>query len=152
MTDPPPFFSNQRRSVLKETFDYFDSDKNGSISQVELQKSLRKLLGGQEFSEEEMDYIMSVVFDENLRNGVTFEDFVESLQRDEFEYDDADEELRKVFDSFDSDSNGLLSQEELRAGLERLGISLSEEEWASLERAMGSEIGFEQFKEFVENC
>jgi len=64
---------------------------------------------------------------------------------------DPEEELRRIFDSFDADGNGTISGYELKAGLSRLGIQLCDNELDSILRRMVGEINFDQFLHFMMN-
>ena len=136
--------------MLKRTFDLFDMDNNGEISSSELQERLSTFLGGRDVSQEEMDYLMTVVFDD--KNAVQPADFMHSLQRDEeMEYEDARDELFQVFRQLDHSGDGQITQQELQKGLEKLiGVVLTDEECESFFKdTKDAAITFDQFLEAI---
>ena len=189
-------FSKQDAYALISTFDYFDVDRSGSISKIEMQRALQKLLG-QSFNHAEMNYIMRI-FDENFDGDVSFEEFLDVLfkielneqlvhdekrpsrspmklssssfqqqrrqhcrqqqqqqqksgdDRSRRRSDPVHHELRRVFDSFDTDGNGMISIQELKTGLQRIEVEVDDSDLEVIMAQMGGdEISFDQFLDFM---
>lgn len=59
-------------------------------------------------------------------------------------------ELRRVFDSFDTDGNGMISIQELKTGLQRIEVEVDDSDLEVIMAQMGGdEISFDQFLDFM---
>lgn len=124
------------RSEMKRVFDLFDQNKDGHISEEELQLYMRRL--GFELSDQKVRNMVGTV-DKNRDEVVDFEEFLSlynTLQEEGAESwtprtrtakeakkeTEQEEALLKAFSVFDGNKDGLISAVELQQVLLRLGL------------------------------
>lgn len=132
---------------IRDSFELYDRDGNGSISLIELREVLRNL--GEQVTDDEINQIIRIA-DQDGDGEIDYDEFVELLRRLK---GDEKEDLRKAFDVFDQDGNGSISQVELKIVLDKIGIEMSD---AELKRTMSEadtdgdgEISFTEFVDVV---
>ena len=128
---------------LKETFDFFDKDKGGTISMDELQLVLKKL--GQKVSEKEVRRIIKSI-DKNNDGELDFDEFVAMMKK----IPDTENELRAAFNVFDADGSGSTSRNELKEIMRKFGQELTDAQldavMAEIDDDGDGEISFKEFK------
>ncbi|KAH7421254.1 hypothetical protein KP509_13G048100 [Ceratopteris richardii] len=118
--------TNQQISDLKEIFEKFDLDGDGSLTEQELGALLCAL--GLNPSAEQVTVILHNL-DKNNNGFVEFSEFLEVISPNitsEMAYNQ--EELLMLFRKFDTDGNGFISAVELVHSMARLGHILSQKE------------------------
>ncbi|KAL0213946.1 hypothetical protein P9112_006130 [Eukaryota sp. TZLM1-RC] len=132
-------------SHLREAFNLFDKDSNGVIDFEELRCVMSSL--GYKPSEAELQTMMdSVDLDKN--GVIDFSEFT-ALMTSSQPQDSEEDELRAAFNTFDKNSDGFISRDELQTMMEALGISLSESELSEMfETADTNSDGVISFEEF----
>mmetsp|Transcript_32624 Transcript_32624/g.89977 ORF Transcript_32624/g.89977 Transcript_32624/m.89977 type:complete len:150 (-) Transcript_32624:84-533(-) len=109
---------------FKETFSYFDQDRDGRLSVKELGTLLSSL--GQTYSQADLLVLLNEVeADEQLR--IEFPDFL-SLMARKMKDSDTEEELIEAFKVFDRDGDGFISAGELCSAMKNLGECLTDAE------------------------
>jgi len=145
-------FSPEDISKYKEAFSLFDTDGDGHISTKDLQIVLKKL--GQAPSEAELlDLVLQN--DINGSGTVTFYEFLVAIARlasDEGDHE-TEEEYRQAFKVFDKDGDGLISAEELKHGMAKLGDKLTDKEVKELIREADMDndghLNYEEFRKLM---
>ncbi|OMJ84599.1 hypothetical protein SteCoe_14273 [Stentor coeruleus] len=118
-----PGFSNHDILELKEAFDLFDSDKSGSIEPSEL-KSVIEDFG--------FDAKNSAIFqmisdlDTDGSGKIEFNEFLDMISGNTAD-ENSMEEIRKVFNIFDTDKTGFITIKNLREICDDLGEHYSDE-------------------------
>jgi len=108
----------------REAFEKFDTDKSGTISVKEMAPLITSL--GWNMSEAELRMMMSRV--DNDANGVDFEEFLEFIDNlNEFGGDDL-AKYEVMFNKFDANGDGDISQEELYLVMQATGKSFDRSE------------------------
>ena len=110
--------TEEQRLEIKEVFDLFDSDGNGTINAKELKVAMRAL--GFEPKKEEIQRMISEV-DVDNSGTIDFQEFL-VLMTNKIGEMDTREELLKAFHLFDDDNTGKISL----ANLKRVAIELGE--------------------------
>ena len=105
-----PELTEEQKQEVKEAFDLFDTDKNGSIDYHELKVAMRAL--GFDIKKAEVIKLMQE-YDRNETGQVGFSDFVEIMTQKISERD-PDQEIIKAFKLFDDDSTGKITLKNLK--------------------------------------
>uniref|UniRef100_A0A7S4L8K0 EF-hand domain-containing protein n=1 Tax=Guillardia theta TaxID=55529 RepID=A0A7S4L8K0_GUITH len=139
---------------VRSIFDGFDDDGSGQISAEELRKALRSL--GVNVSVKEMNLLMKR-FDHNGDQCIDFQEFEDMVKElippPEFDVGGIflEQKLKASFEKMDLNGDKTLDAEEIRLGLQELGIDMSEEH---LKRVMAvadtSGDGTVDYDEFVQ--
>jgi len=131
---------------LKEVFDLFDADGNGSLSREEVANAMHYL--GMNPTAEELEAIFIKV-DADLSNTIEFSEFVEWISN---QVDmSSEQELLEIFKLIDLDGNGSISEDELRYLLDALKLNLSDEDITALmQQADLDGNGVIDYNEFVQ--
>jgi len=106
----------------------FDKDGDGTITLEELNTVLRTL--GQVPTEEELQMMMSSV-DTDQNGVIDFSEFTSLMRSHLFTsltLPTAEAEMLEAFKVFDTDGNGMISEEELKMAMINLGERLTKEE------------------------
>ncbi|KAI1304187.1 Centrin-1 [Halotydeus destructor] len=122
--EPMSDISDELRSEIKEAFEMFDEDKDGSIETRHLKVTMRAL-GFEPKKDEIKD--MTHKLDRDKCGKITFEDF-EYLMIKKIAEKGSRDEILKAFQLFDSDNTGKISFENLKKVAEELGESIDDEE------------------------
>ncbi|EDV37607.1 uncharacterized protein Dana_GF13535 [Drosophila ananassae] len=109
---------------LKEAFDKFDVDRNGSISPSEMRRAMLSL--GHEITEAELfELIDSVASDEDYN--IHMNAFIHLMAPRMIDVD-SEESLRRTFRLFDRDKDGYIGTQDMRSTMQVLGIVLTDDE------------------------
>lgn len=123
----------------------------GSIERDELKDVMAEF--GDPPSKEEIDEMILLV-DENGDGEIDFEEFLTLMRLRMGESgEDAEQNLRDVFNIFDADGSGFIDQHEMRVICAKLAQDLTEEEIGQLievvDKDGDGQISFEEFKALV---
>ncbi|CAM9220220.1 unnamed protein product [Scytosiphon promiscuus] len=131
---------------LKEAFDNFDRDKNGSIDSAELATVLRSL--GYSPTKDQLKRLMNKV-DLDKTGDISFEEFVMMMRLGGMETD-YEKEINGAFEFFDKNSDGEIDRQEMAEIMRGLGDKLSDSEIDLLINAADkNKDGTISMKEFV---
>ncbi|BHF84128.1 hypothetical protein SprV_0902727800 [Sparganum proliferum] len=114
---------------LREIFNCFDADGNGSISKEEFTKILD--LSCQNYSPVQMKLIMSKV-DINGDGQIGFDEFVEAFSSEHLTSPPDASTLRQTFDVFDRDHDGFITAAELLEVLQKMNFQITYAEAAEM--------------------
>ncbi len=116
--------SDERRAEMKESFDTFDHDGDGTISLDEL-KTVMASCGLYITEEEANDIILEFGHTDAERgNNLNFDEFVQLMSMKEG--GDLNSEIREAFNFFDKDGSGTISAEEVKTVMLALGEDISD--------------------------
>jgi len=137
-------------SELKESFELFDRDGDGSISTKELGIVMRSL--GQNPTDSELSDMISKVDSEG--NGrFEFADFL-TMMRGKIHDTDRQEELKEAFNVFDKDGDNFINTSDLLHIMKNLGEKLTEEEAEIMIREVDIDgdgrVSYEEFARMIE--
>jgi Ca2+-binding EF-hand superfamily protein len=123
----------------------------GTIESNEL-KHVMTELGDAPTDEEIQDMILLV--DENGDNEIDFNEFLTLMRLRMGESgEDAEQNLRDVFDIFDADGSGFIDRDEMRVLMKKLAQDLTEEEITQIMEEVDqdgdNQISFEEFRTLV---
>ena len=137
---------NEREKELKEYFEMFDRDKDGSINEKELGNILRSL--GHDPTDQDLSEMINEV-DNNSDSKIEFDEFCK-IMNNKLKQNDAEQELIEAFKIFDRDGKGLISENEFKHIMLSLGEKISEEELEEMmKKADPEKKGFVNYKQFV---
>ncbi|CAA2999206.1 probable calcium-binding CML16 [Olea europaea subsp. europaea] len=108
---------------LKEIFDRFDMDRDGSLTQLEMAALLRSL--GLKPSGDQI-HVLLANMDSNGNGSIEFDELVDAILPDiNEEVLINQEQLMGVFRSFDRDGNGYITAAELAGQMAKMGHPLT---------------------------
>ena len=137
---------NEREKELKEYFDMFDRDKDGSINEKELGNILRSL--GHDPTDQDLTEMLNEV-DNNSDKKIEFDEFCK-IMNNKLKQNDAEQELIEAFKIFDREGKGLISENEFKHIMLSLGEKISEEELEEMmKKADPDKKGFVNYKQFA---
>mmetsp|Transcript_96254 Transcript_96254/g.144130 ORF Transcript_96254/g.144130 Transcript_96254/m.144130 type:complete len:167 (-) Transcript_96254:12-512(-) len=141
------FLTEELVSECSDAFDMFDADKSGEISYEEVGQMFEKLKT--ELSPDELRLmIQSVDLDKN--GEISFEEFIVMMVKAQ----DPSSEVLEAFAQFDTDNNGFIDAEELKAAMARSGTEITAEEAKQMiangDLDNDGRISFFEFKEMLE--
>ena len=116
--------SHQQISELKEAFQLFDRDGDGTISTDELGIVLRSI--GQNPTDKEIEEMIAEVDDDN--NGYCEYDEFLLLMSKKINEGQMDEEMMEAFKTFDNTGKGWISINDLKRVLKQYNETLSDED------------------------
>ena len=138
--------SDSEWTDLRKAFEFFDTNKDGSIDREEVANALRLL--GQDPSEQNLNDIMNEVGDKQTQL-IDLKGF--ALLLDLTSRSPLTENLRHVFNMLDKDSDGVLSLQESITAIKQINDKLSDSQIAYLIKQIDSNgdgvISFEEFCE-----
>ena len=123
--------SNEMIGQYRDTFQFFDKNGDGQISSSELCKLLVKLMGAHPTEATLQAKHMINAVDNDGSGTVDFDEFCTMMERTRMQKVQKDE-IRNTFQLFDKDSDGFISQDELRNAMTIFKIDLTEEELGML--------------------
>ncbi|KAJ2226884.1 hypothetical protein GGF40_004243 [Coemansia sp. RSA 1286] len=149
--EPKAPFTESQLKELKDTFNEFDKDGNGSISREELELAMKTILGSEvQINAEEL--IRAV--DKDGNGEIEFEEFL-SLMAQYYNTSSEEDELREAFKVFDKNGDGVISADELRQVMTSLGERLTSEEVSEMIREADVDgdgnINYEEFSKMMVN-
>ncbi len=131
-------------SELQEAFSYFDRERKGYISSVDLPNVMRAV--GMYPSEADIAKLMQ----STKSNKISFNDLVNAVQQAGFENTVDERSMREAFKMFDTYGNGLVNLVQMRTSLQSLGEKLRDEEIDELIREADIDAeGNVQYEELV---
>ena len=110
---------------FERVFELFDKDADGSLNTAELGNMMRRL--GQVVKEEELQDMLNEV-DTDGNGEIDRQEFMDLMARKMRDTDAEGSEYVEAFKIFDTDHNGQIRKEELKAGLAALGEDVTDEE------------------------
>ncbi|KAJ3416527.1 Calcium-binding component of the spindle pole body (SPB) half-bridge [Chytridiales sp. JEL 0842] len=119
-----PEITEEQKMEIKEAFELFDTDKDGSLDYHELKVAMRAL--GFDVKKAEVLKILRE-FDKDGQGLIEFDDFNKVMTERILDRDPI-EEIRKAFQLFDDDGTGKISLRNLRRVAKEIGESLDDEE------------------------
>lgn len=150
----------QDENEVEKVFQRFDTNRDGKISEEELEGVMRSL--GTETSGDEVKRMMQEI-DTDKDGFISLEEFAAFCKGDSL-YGGADgagtgdggaKELRDAFDLYDQDHDGFISAKELHQILIRLGERCSEDDCATMIKSVDSDgdgsVSFDEFKKMMTN-
>lgn len=118
---------------IKQMFDDFDKDKDGTIDRSELELALRSL--NLDFTQGDIEAYMEQV-DRSKNGGISYEEFKVFFE-EKLSFKE-EQQLGEIFDLLDRDGDALVGALEVRYALHCLGEEITEEEAEVLIRAITS--------------
>merc|ERR1711998_185071 len=143
--------TKQQLHDIHEAFNLFDKDGDGAITAKELGEVMGQM--GLNPTEDDLQDMINEV-DTDGSGMIEIDEFIQLMVMKEkaagFSQED---EIRAVFEIFDTDKNGSISHEELRKGMAKFGEYLSEGEVTELIKDIdldgNGELDFNEFHQFV---
>jgi Ca2+-binding EF-hand superfamily protein len=111
--------------IFKQVFDFLDDDYDGMLTPMDLRKAIREYGGykpGRPFV-----YVAMSVFDTDDGGEITFKEFVKLMVQRPCE-SDTEEDIKRIFENFDEDNKGFISEEDLLAAAEELNEEVTPSE------------------------
>lgn len=102
---------------IRQTFQLFDKNQDGTIDQEELGDVFRSL--GQHYTEAELHEMMAEI-DSDQSGSIEFSEFLQLMRR-RMRDTDTEEEMVEAFKVFDRDSDGFISFIELKLVMQQIG-------------------------------
>ncbi|KAL8215354.1 hypothetical protein R6Q59_026546 [Mikania micrantha] len=138
-------FTQQTKQEMKEAFDLFDADGNGTIDANELGNAMRAL--GFEMNKEQINEMIEEV-DRDGSGAIDFDEFV-YMMTDKICERNSKQELTKAFNIIDHDKNGKISIPDIKNIAKELGVRFTDAEIHSMveeaDRDHDGEVNVEEF-------
>nr|GEV29010.1 probable calcium-binding protein CML20 [Tanacetum cinerariifolium] len=116
--------TQQVKQEMKEAFELFDTDGNGTIDAKELSNAMRAL--GFEMTKEQLDQMIADV-DRDGSGAIDFDEFV-FMMSDKIGERSNKQELTKAFNIIDHDKNGKISISDIKNIAKELGVRFTNAE------------------------
>ncbi|GJY15043.1 probable calcium-binding protein CML20 [Tanacetum coccineum] len=116
--------TQQVKQEMKEAFELFDTDGNGTIDAKELSNAMRAL--GFEMTKEQLDQMIADV-DRDGSGAIDFDEFV-YMMSDKIGERSNKQELTKAFNIIDHDKNGKISISDIKNIAKELGVRFTDAE------------------------
>jgi len=138
--------TEEQLNDIREAFNMFDQNGDGSISTEELKEVMSNL--GQVVSDEEIKDMLEDV-DTDAEGSLDFDAF-KKIMSQKLGATDINNEIQEAFQFFDQDGDGTITAEELRLCMKKLGEELTEEEIEEMLKEADSDGNGEiEYAEFV---
>ncbi|KAK1428896.1 hypothetical protein QVD17_17736 [Tagetes erecta] len=138
-------FTQQSKQEMKEAFDLFDTDGNGTIDAKELSNAMRAL--GFEMTKEQIEEMIAEV-DRDGSGAIDFDEFV-YMMTDKICERNNKKELTKAFNILDHDKNGKISIPDIKNIAKELGVRFTDAEIQSMveeaDRDNDGEVNIDEF-------
>ena len=122
---------------IKEAFDLFDTEGNGSISVVELTKAMESL-GFKDKNPIIYKMIAEIEDDEEADGEIKFDEFLD-MMTGRISEKNPEEDLARVYKLFDSDRTGEITFENLQRVARELGEDINDEELKEIVSRAGAD-------------
>jgi len=133
-----PGLSKDEIEELRQAFDLFDTDGNGTIDPKELRAAMQSL--GFEAKNQTIYQIIQDIDKENTGE-INFDQFLELMTR-RLAGSDTKEDIQKIFELFDDDKTGYISLQNLKRVAQELGENMDDAELLEMiERADSDQDG-----------
>jgi centrin-1 len=119
-----PGLAEKDIKLLKEVFDYYDTDRNGQLAPGEIRAAL---INGGFHATKETIYDIMAEYDEDERGGLIFEDFLKIMVRGPPHVYESKDDIQKIFKLYDKDKKGFIDVEDLRRIVQELNEDIDEE-------------------------
>lgn len=140
-----PGMGEEEIEEIREAFNLFDTDGNGTIDPKELKEAMQTL--GFEAKNQTIYQMISDI-DKDGTGDINFEEFLD-LMTAGITNTDSKEDVQKVFNLFDDDKTGYISLQNLKRVSKDLGETMSDAELLEMiERADTDQDGQISFEEF----
>ena len=138
--------SDELKADYMDAFNMFDTNHDGTITPQKLGELMRKL--GQNPTEADLIQMIEAVAKPGSKK-IGFDEFVDMMERKNNE-EDTEVEIINAFRVFDTESNGLISNQNLSHIIKTLGETLTEKEIEEIiSEADVDGDGFINYEEFV---
>nr|XP_043610451.1 probable calcium-binding protein CML20 isoform X2 [Erigeron canadensis] len=135
---------------MKEAFELFDTDGNGTIDAKELSNAMRAL--GFEMTKEQINDMIADV-DKDGSGAIDFDEFV-YMMTDKIGERSSKQELSKAFNILDHDKNGKISVSDIKNIAKELGVRFTDAEIHSMvkeaDRDNDGEVNIEEFMRMMQ--
>jgi len=136
--------SQEQIAEYKETFALFDKNGDGTISSAEIGIVLKRTTGRKPTPSEIARLTKNVDKDRNGK--IDFKEFVGLLENNSRE---RKAELQKTFHEFDTNKNGFITKDELKAAFTKAGEKITDAEVADIiarvDKDKDNKISFDEF-------
>ncbi len=133
-----PGLSKDEIEELRQAFDLFDTDGNGTIDPKEVRAAMQSL--GFEAKNQTIYQIIQDI-DKNSTGEIDFDQFLDLMTR-RLAGSDSKEDIQKIFDLFDDDKTGYISLQNLKRVAQELGENMDDAELLEMiERADSDQDG-----------
>ena len=140
-----PGINEEEIEELREAFELFDTDGNGTIDPNELKSAMKNL--GLEAKNHTVYQMISDI-DKNGTGDIDFDEFLD-LMTVKLGDSDSEQDVRKVFDLFDDDKTGYITIQNLKRVAKDLDENMSDAELLEMiERADSDQDGQINFEDF----
>ena len=119
-----PGLSKDEVEELRQAFDLFDTDGNGTIDPKELRAAMQSL--GFEAKNQTIYQIIQDI-DKEKTGEINFDQFLELMTR-RLAGSDTKEDIQKIFELFDDDKTGYISLQNLKRVAQDLGENMDDSE------------------------
>ena len=138
--------SEETKADYMDAFNMFDTNHDGTINSQKIGELMRKL--GKNPTEAQLTQIIGNIAKNNSKQ-IVFDDFVELMEQKNKE-NDPEIEIINMFQIFNKENNGLISNEELFHIIRTFGETLTDEEIQEIiTEADVDGDGFINYEEFV---
>lgn len=141
--------SAQLIEELRETFEMFDTNKDGTICKEELKSVIEKV--DINLTEDQFNELVDTL-DRNGDDKIEFEEFVKEMSS-KLSKVNRKKDLRNTFNYFDSDDSGSIERKELFMIMKRFQPSITEEDVAQIISTIDDDgsgkISFDEFSKLM---
>jgi len=138
-------------NALRKSFTEFDTDGDGFISKEELSRVIGQI--GKIVKLEELDAMYEIV-DKDGNGLLDFKEFIDLMDGNCL-CTDSDTEIEELFQLFDVNKDGFITEKEIGGVLKQLGEKVRKKDIRKMIKAgdknKDKQISFNEFKEMVEN-